>query len=60
MPLMVSGRNGWADRNVMSVLFLLAAVGLLSVGVVAVPEEQGAAVQEQPQQEVIPFKIKQF
>lgn len=55
MPLMVGGGNGRADRNVMCVLFLLAAVVLLSVGVVAVPEEHVAAVQEQPQQEVVPF-----
>lgn len=52
MPLMVGVGNGRADRNVMCVLFPLAAVFLLSVGVVAVPEEHNAAVQEQPPQEV--------
>lgn len=49
MPLRVGGR---ADRNVMRLLFPLAAVFLLSVGVAAaVPEEHKAAVQEQPPQE---------
>lgn len=52
---MVGGGNGRADRNVMCVLFPLAAVFLLSVGVVAAPEEHNAAVQEQPPQEVAYF-----
>lgn len=56
MPLMVGGGNGRADRNVMSVLFPLAAVLLLSVGVVAVPEEHNAAVQEELPQEVPYFQ----
>ncbi|XP_051233329.1 transmembrane protein 165 [Dicentrarchus labrax] len=51
MPLMVGGGDGRTDRNVMCVLFPLAAVFLLSVGVAAVPEEHKAAVQEQPPQE---------
>lgn len=53
MPLRVGGGNGRAHRNVMCVLFPLAAVFLLSIGVVAVPEEHDAAVQEQPPQEVV-------
>lgn len=52
MPLMVGGGNGRADRNVMCLLFPLAAVFLLSVGVAAVPEEHKTGVQEQPAQEV--------
>ncbi len=52
MPLTVGGGDGRADRNVVFVLFPLAAVFLLSVGVAAVPEEHKAAVQEQPPQEV--------
>ncbi|KAL7397794.1 hypothetical protein ABVT39_028081 [Epinephelus coioides] len=48
MPLTVGGGDRRADR--VCVLFLLAAVLLLSVGVAAVPEENNP-VQEQPQQE---------
>ncbi|XP_028259136.1 putative divalent cation/proton antiporter TMEM165 [Parambassis ranga] len=51
MPLMVAGRYGRANKNVMSVLLSLAAVLLLSVGVVAIPEESKPA-QEQPPQEL--------
>lgn len=55
MPLMVGGVNGRARRKVMCTSLRLAAVFLLSVGVVAVPEENNAAVQEQPPQEVVCF-----
>lgn len=55
MPSMVSGGNGRSDRrSVRCVLFPLAVVFLLSLGVAAVPEEQhNAAVPEQPKQEVV-------
>ncbi len=52
MPATVGGGDGRADRNVMRVLFSLAAVVLLSVGVAAVPEEHKAAVQEEPPEQV--------
>lgn len=50
---MVGGRDGRADRTVMRSLFPLAVAFLLSVGVVAVPEEHNAAVQEQQSQQVV-------
>lgn len=52
---MVRGGNGRSDRSsVRCVLFPLAVVLLLSLGVAAVPEEQhNAAVPEQPKQEVV-------
>ncbi|XP_026201179.1 transmembrane protein 165 [Anabas testudineus] len=50
MPLMVGGGDGRAASKLMYVLFPLAAVLLLTVGVAAVPEEQ-KAVQEQPAEE---------
>lgn len=49
---MVGGRDGQAERTVMRSLFPLAVALLLSVGVVAVPEEHNAAVQEQQSQQV--------
>lgn len=52
MPFMAGGGDGRADRNVMFVLFSLAALVLLSVGVAAVPEEHKAAVQVQTAEEV--------
>lgn len=55
MPPMVRGGNGRSDRSsARCVLFPLAVVFLLSLGVAAVPEEQhNAAVPEQPKQEVV-------
>lgn len=52
---MVGGGNGRFDRrSVRYVLFPLAVLFLLSLGVAAVPEEQhNAAVAEQPKQEVV-------
>uniref|UniRef100_UPI0037E8E3D1 putative divalent cation/proton antiporter TMEM165 n=1 Tax=Semicossyphus pulcher TaxID=241346 RepID=UPI0037E8E3D1 len=50
MPLLVSGGDRRAVKNVMCLLFPLVAVLLLSVGVAAAPEED-KAVQEQPQAE---------
>lgn len=47
---MFGGRVGRADRNVMRVFFLLAAVLLLSIGVTAIPEEQKPALEQSPQQ----------
>lgn len=48
---MVGGGDGRAARNVICVLFPLAAVFLLSIGAAALPEEHKQAVQEQPVQE---------
>ncbi|KAM7388583.1 hypothetical protein PAMP_024748 [Pampus punctatissimus] len=50
MPVMVGGGDGRAQRNVICVLLPLAAVLLLSVGVVASPEEQ-KPIQDQPPHE---------
>lgn len=55
MPLMVGGGNGRAGRKMMCASLRLVAVFLLSVRVVAVPEDNVAAVQEQPPQEVVCF-----
>lgn len=52
MALLVSRGNGGNRRTVIRSLFSLAVVFLLTVGVVAVPEEQIAAVQDQQQQQV--------
>ncbi|XP_011612849.1 putative divalent cation/proton antiporter TMEM165 [Takifugu rubripes] len=51
MALSVGRGNGGTHRTVISYLFPLAVVLLLTVGVVAVPEEQNAAAQVQPQQQ---------
>lgn len=48
---MVGGGEGRAASSLMCVLFPLAAVVLLTVGVAAIPEEHKAA-QEQPPEEV--------
>lgn len=50
---MVCRRDGRADRTVMRSLFPLFVAFLFSVGVVAVPEEHNAAVQEQQSQQVV-------
>lgn len=52
MALSVGRGNGGTHRTVIRYLYPLAVVLLLTVGVVAVPEEQNAAAQEQPQQQV--------
>lgn len=54
MPPTVGGGNGRSNRKSGKyVLFPLAVLFLLSLGVAAVPEEQhNAAVPEQPKQEV--------
>ncbi|XP_068599847.1 putative divalent cation/proton antiporter TMEM165 [Brachionichthys hirsutus] len=51
MPLRVRGGSERAHRNVMYVLFPLAAVFLLSVGVAAAPEEQKPPLQAQSLQQ---------
>lgn len=52
MSLLAGRGNGGTPRTPMRFLFPLAVAFLLTVGVVAVPEEQNAAVQELPQQQV--------
>lgn len=52
MPLLVGKENGGNHRTVIRSLFSLAVVFLLTVGVVAGPEEQIAAVQDQQPQQV--------
>lgn len=54
MPLMVGAGHGRANINVRCVLFPLAVVLLLSVGVAAIQEEH-KSVQEQAPQEVSAF-----
>lgn len=52
MSLLAGRGNGGTRLTLMPFLFPLAVAFLLTVGVVAVPEEQNAAVQEQSQQQV--------
>lgn len=52
MSLLAGRGNGGTPRTPMRFLFPLAVAFLLTVGVVAVPEEQNAAVQELSQQQV--------
>lgn len=54
MPPTVGAGNGRPERRARGVWLPVAVVFLLSLGVVALPEEHNAAVQEQPQQEVVP------
>lgn len=52
MALLAGRGNGGTHRTLVRFLFPIAVAVLLTAGVVAVPEEQNAAVQEQPQQQV--------
>uniref|UniRef100_H3DJV7 GDT1 family protein n=1 Tax=Tetraodon nigroviridis TaxID=99883 RepID=H3DJV7_TETNG len=52
MSVLADRGNGGTPQTPMRLLLPLAVAFLLTVGVVAVPEEQNAAVQEQPQPQV--------